>query len=155
MRFKRIHEWMPYVETKRKRLAVVLKQRREREAAPLFAEQIASTQMPIDEELALRGQAFEDYQQGRRDSCAQQWRRARARMRSFGELSSALYRLWNEAPYPGDPVYLLGMLHDFSVGRFTIDAPPWRFSRQQIDETRARIDKYCDEQKAAREAVLA
>jgi hypothetical protein len=33
-------------------------------------------------------------------------------------------QLWNDAPYPADPVYLLGMLHDKEKGRIPLDPEP-------------------------------
>ena len=51
MRFKRYGRY-PFNDTPRKRAAVLRKQRNEREALPLFADQIAGEQPSVDAEVA-------------------------------------------------------------------------------------------------------
>lgn len=52
MRFRRWPRSEPYGDTPRKRAAFLRKQRREREALPLFADQIAASQHGVEEEMA-------------------------------------------------------------------------------------------------------
>lgn len=54
MRFRRWHRPEPYGDTSRKRAAFLRKQRLERDALPLFAEEIAAGQHGVDEEMARR-----------------------------------------------------------------------------------------------------
>lgn len=125
MRFKR---WQrhPFTDTSRKRAALRRKQQREREALPLFADQIAESQPSEDEVMenrAVQWAAQELRDQNRR---AQLWLKARARINALSANERAvLRRAWDCAPYPADPVYLLDFLHSFSVGRFTLDTLPF------------------------------
>lgn len=126
MKFYKAERHGPFEDTTRKRSALARKQRLEREKLPLFAEIIAEKQLDADTIMAARAVNHERWQQSFRDDRAQQWRKARKRFFSHGEnLRPVLRRLWNTSPYPKTPVYLLGMLHDYAVGRLDIDNPPW------------------------------
>ena len=61
MRFGRWHRPEPYRDTSRKRAAFHRKQRLEREALPLFADDIAATQHGADEEMARRTIWWDEY----------------------------------------------------------------------------------------------
>jgi len=81
MRFAKWPKPTAYEETSRKRAAFATKQRREREALPLFADMIAARQHSVDEEMARRAIWRPQQQQDRRDERAAVWRRARAPLR--------------------------------------------------------------------------
>ena len=67
MRFRRWHRPEPYLDTSRKRAAFHRKQRLEREALPLFADDIAAMQHGVDEEMARRASWWDEYERDRRD----------------------------------------------------------------------------------------
>lgn len=125
------------------------KLRREREAAPLFAADIAAQQPSVDAILDANQAAFEEYQQERRNWVAMRWKQARRELRAMPR-AAELYALWNEAPYPASPEYLLDMLHRLRQGHFTIEAPPWKFTPAEIAEGRARLEAYWTKQREAR-----
>jgi hypothetical protein len=145
MRFYRTRKLGPFEDTNRKRAYLARKQRLEREAQaerrrlelealPLFSEQIATEHAAepalehpdADTVMAHRAVAWDQYQQQNRDEKAARWREARRRLSTFGDnVRPILRKLWNEAPYPGDPGYLLSFLHSYDVGRIDVDNPPW------------------------------
>ena len=125
MRFKR---WLrhPFMDTSRKRAALRRKQQREREALPLFADQIAEAQPSEDEVMEARAVQWSAQEVRDRNRRARSWIEARARIDALSLNEKAvLRRAWNCAPYPADPVYLLDFLHSFSIGRFTLDSLPF------------------------------
>lgn len=127
MRFKRWMRITPYDDTTRKRAALVRKMRMQREQLPLFADLVAAGQPDVNTEMERRAIAWVDDQQARRDHQAANWRRARAAVAALNpNLRPIVRALWNEAPYPADPVYLLTMLHSIEVGRIDPSSPPWR-----------------------------
>lgn len=130
MKFKRWMRVEPYDDTTRKRAAFHRSQRMKREKLPLFAELIAETQPDIDTEMARRAIAWVDDQQARRDHIAQLWRRARARLDAMSSNERPIAReMWQRAPYPADPVYLLDMLHGINVGRMPLDVDYFKPTR--------------------------
>lgn len=125
MRFKR---WQrhPFTDTSRKRAALRRKQQREREALPLLADQIAEAQPSEDEVIEARAVQWSAQEVRDRNRRARSWLEARARIDALSLNEKAvLRRVWNCAPYPADPVYLLDFLHSFSIGRFTLDSLPF------------------------------
>ena len=120
MRFQRYHRF-EFKDTPRKRAAFFAKQRREREAMPLFAEEIAQEQAQrpgVEEVMEQRAVSSAQHEQERRNQRASKWREARKKLESYDDNKRGLIRnLWAEAPYPADPTYLLGMLHDIEKGR--------------------------------------
>lgn len=68
MRFAKWPKPSAYVETSRKRAAFATRQRRERDALPLFADMIAATQHSVDEEMARRAVWWPDQQQRLREA---------------------------------------------------------------------------------------
>lgn len=127
MRFKRWMRVQPYDDTTRKRAAFHRTMRMRREKLPLFADMVAETQPDVDTEMARRAIAWVDDQQSRRDHHARNWRRARAAVAALNpNLRPIVRALWNDAPYPADPVYLLTLLHSIDVGRVDPSDPPWR-----------------------------
>ena len=126
MRFVKAARIGPFEDTSRKRAALARKQRLEREKLPLFAEQIAEQQPDADTVMAARTVRWQQWQVQNRSERAHRWREARARLFSHGaNIRATLRHLWRTCPYPGMPVYLLGLLHDYAVGRLDPDNPPW------------------------------
>lgn len=126
MRFTRTRSYGPFEDTRRKRLALARKQRLEREALPLFAEQIAEQQPDADTVMAQRAVQWDQYQQATRDRKAARWREARRRLFSYGDnVRPLLRRLWAECPYPGTPEYCLDFFHGYDTGRIDPENPPW------------------------------
>lgn len=100
MRFAKWPKPTAYVETSRKRAAFLTKQRREREALPLFADMVAATQHSVDEEMADRAMWWPRQQQRLRDERAKVWRRARADLFAFPEpRRRSIRRAWRDCPY--------------------------------------------------------
>lgn len=122
MRFKRYIR-TDYEITDRKRLAAARKQERERDALPLFAQEIAAEQPAIDDVMARRVETWARTQKDQRARRAAQWRRARRRLDAYPAATRALLlRTWNQHRWmPGDPAYLLDMLHSFDTGSLTLD----------------------------------
>lgn len=116
----------PFTDTPRKRAALRRRQRLEREALPLFAEQIAVEQPEEDDVMRMRALRWAVSEQRTRDARAGRWREARRRLAAMEVAERRVLTLaWNRAPYPADPVYLLDFLHGYRVGRFTLDALPF------------------------------
>lgn len=128
MRFAKWPRPAAYVETSRKRAAFVTRQRREREALPLFADMIAAGQHSVEEEMARRARWWPEQQRRLRDERAAVWRRARTDLFAFAEpRRRAIRRAWHDCPYPADPYGFADFLHQIRVGRLDPDRPPWRF----------------------------
>ncbi len=136
MRFRRWHRPEPYRDTSRKRAAFHRKQRLEREALPLFADQIAAGQHGVEEEMARRVVWWDELERDRRRERAAWWRRGRARLFSFpDELRQTIRKVWRTCPYPADPASFADFLHQIAVGRLDPHRPPWVFHAA----TQARI----------------
>lgn len=128
MRFRRWHRPEPYRDTSRKRAAFHRKQRLEREALPLFAEQIAARQHGVDEEMARRAVWWDEAERERRRMRAATWRKARARLFALPDtLRRTVREIWRTCPYPADPAYFADLLHQIDVGRVDPHRPPWKF----------------------------
>ena len=128
MRFKRYPKHV-FEDTPRKRAALRRKQQREREALPLFAAQIASEQPDEDSVMAERAQRWDRTEDNWRKERAEKWRRGRAIIASYSHNEArALRHAWQCAPYPADPVYLLGFPHSYAGGRFTLHSLPFALS---------------------------
>lgn len=124
MRYKR---WprTHYEPTPRKSAAIARRQRREREALPLFADEIAQTQPDIATVHGQRTAAWSQHDQRDRYRRAKKWREARTALARYPTpVRTQLLRCWNlHRWFPGDPVYLLAMLHMHDTGRLDLDAP--------------------------------
>lgn len=143
MKFNRWPHSTPYEVTPRKLSAIVRKQRLERESAPLFADMIAEHQPTVAEVVEQRTDAYARWQQESRNNRAASWRKARARLAKYGDnVRPVIRQLWNDAPYPADPVYLLDFLHGIEVGRIDINRPPWHLTPEEIAAGRASIERY-------------
>ncbi len=117
MRFKRTDRH-PFTDTPRKRAALARKQRRERDALPLFAGEIANEQRGTDEIMADRAKAWANDEARMRQREAQTWRKARARLASYTDRErAALLAYWQRCGWPATGTYLLSMLHMYDNGR--------------------------------------
>lgn len=129
MRFKRQRRF-PFKDTSRKRAALRRKQQKDREALPLFAEQIAENQPSEDDEMRHRGQHWDKREASDRAARAAKWRDARQQIEAMSPKERRVLRhAWNCAPYPADPVYLLDFLHSYRIGRFALDSLPFQLTR--------------------------
>ena len=109
--------------TDRKRAAAARLQRRQRDKLPLLAPLVAETQPSIDEVMATRVAHWTEWEQRDRDRQAAKWRQARAVLdRHEPATRRALLDYWNGHRWlPGDPVYLLDLLHGFGKGRYLVE----------------------------------
>jgi hypothetical protein len=141
MRFKRWPRVETYNETPRKRAAIVVSQRRQRDKLPLLADLIAAEQPTIDAVIEGRQQSWPRWQQQTRDQRAAKWREARRELASYPLISRhAIRRLWNKAPYPADPNYLADFLLQIKRGKVDpFCRPPWSPSDDEIAEGRRRL----------------
>lgn len=141
MRFKRWPRVEAYMETARTRAAVALSQRRQREKLPLLADLIAAEQPSIDAVIGERHRNWPKWQQQKRDQRAELWREARRRLTAYPLITRhAIRRLWDVAPYPGDPSYLSDFLLQIERGRVDpFCRAPWRPSVEEIAEGRRRL----------------
>ena len=130
MRFKRYIDF-PFEDTRRKRLALARRQRLDREKIPLFADLVAAGQKDADMLMRERAEAWERQTASQRAQRAADWRRARARLRSYGDnLRPARLAYWQGCKWPADPSYLLSMMHMFDDGRLDISYIPRPFGDQ-------------------------
>ena len=128
MRHRRWPRPTPFEDTSRKRAAFIRKQRLEREALPLFANQIAAEQHGVDDEMILRAICWDKAERRRRSERAVSWRKVRSRFFALpGALRWTVGSLWRTCPYPADPSYLADLLHQVAVGRIDPHRPPWIF----------------------------
>lgn len=125
MRFRRWPRPTPFEDTTRKRTALLRKQRLEREALPLFSDQIAGQQPDIDDVMQGRAIDWMDAQRARRRERAARWRDVRRRVFILdGDLRRIVHNLWRSCPYAADPSYLADLLHQIAIGRLDPDRPP-------------------------------
>ena len=111
-----------YTVTDRKRAAALRWQQRQRDALPLFGELIAEQQPSIDQIMSERVERWEDSERIRRERRARQWRAGRRLVAAYpAEARRALLDYWNNHRWlPGDPSYLLDMIHGFKTGRLIL-----------------------------------
>ena len=129
MRFKRTPTFA-FTDTPRKRAALRRKQQRERDALPLFADQIAEEQPTEDEEMARRAVVSDQQETRWRSDRAAEWRKARRMIDSLpAEEGRAIRRVWDCAPYPADPSRLLDVLLSYSLGKLDLKRPPFPLSK--------------------------
>lgn len=117
MRFKKIIR-SPYEDTRRKRLAALRSQQRERDRFPLLAGHIRDQQPGLDKIMAQRAEQWEQIETASRKSRAEAWRKARRLFYTFDEKNRQLIRsYWNSHRwYPGDPSYFSYVLKCFQKG---------------------------------------
>lgn len=124
MRFRR-HQRSEFQETSRKRAALLRKQKKEREALPLFADQIAAEQPSVETVMGERRERWASQEVKQRQSRAIKWREGRAKLHQYPAAQRRrLLDFWNRHRwFPADPVYLLEMLNMYDGGRLDLDAP--------------------------------
>jgi hypothetical protein len=130
-----------YQETPRTRAAVALSQQRQRDRLPLLADLIAAEQPSIEAVIKERHRAWPKWQHEKRDERASKWREARRQLAAYSLITRhAIRRLWNDAPYPGNPSYLDDFLLQIECGRIDPFArATWRPSDDEIAEGRRRL----------------
>lgn len=139
MRFHRYGRY-EFKDTNRKRLAFARKQRNERAALPLFADQIAAEQIGVDEEMEQRRSGWTRRQSEERLARANAWRRARARLAAYPNPErQTLSAFWQRCPYPADPSYLLTMLHSYDQGRLNMNPVNPKMTEENRMTVRATI----------------
>lgn len=142
MRFKPSPRF-EFKDTPRKRSALRRKQRKEREALPLFADQIAEQQPSEDEVMQSRAQLSDQIERRDRTKRAADWRQARAEIDAMPEsLRKRLKTAWDCAPYPADPSRLLGFIRGVKTGQVNLNALGFPLSR--TDGTGGRINQVFD-----------
>ncbi len=121
MRFRR-RPRVPFTVTERKYAAALRSQQRQQDAVPLLSILVAEQQPSIEQLMRDRITAWDRSEQEWRDKRAQDWRRARRFLAACKPtVRSALLRYWNEHRWlPGDPSYLLDVLHGFKTGRLIL-----------------------------------
>lgn len=145
MRFRKWPKPTAYEETSRKRAAFLAKQRRERDALPLFADVIAAGQHSVDEEMARRAEWWPEQQQRMRDERAAVWRQARASLFEFPtDTRRTIRRIWRTCPYPADPYSFADLLHQIRVGKVDPDRPPWKYHARVQARTTPNPQSFAD-----------
>ena len=121
MHFQRYGKF-EFRDTALKRAALARKQKKEREAFPLFADEIAENQPSADAEMQRREELWSNSQAKDRHRRAEKWQEARAKLRSYPEQERCkLLAYWNKRIYPGAPEYLLSMMHSYDMGRLDME----------------------------------
>ena len=128
MRFRKRERYGAFQDTSRKRAAAGRAQQKQRDALPLFAEQIAEAQPSIDQVMADRAAQWEKAEAQQRAGRATAWRNARHRLAQFDEATrAAVLAYWNGHRWlPGDPSYLLDTMHSLERGRLVLDGDTLR-----------------------------
>jgi hypothetical protein len=84
---------------------------RERDKVPLFAAEVAAEQPTPEGRIAKIDAGFQDWIAETRKLKADQWRKARAILRNLpADIAFSIIARWQYGIYPGDPVFLLGMI---------------------------------------------
>jgi septation ring formation regulator EzrA len=111
MRFKRYPRWEPYEVTPRKLAAARRAVEKDKDRYPLFPELLKH--QTAEERIAAIASDREQWWQQMRDHRAKQWRRARQALRDLKSgPRAAIKRYWRTSGFPGDPDYLLSMIHE-------------------------------------------
>ena len=111
-----------YAVTERKRAAAARWQQRQRDSLPLLAPLITAAQPSVEQVMAERVARWDSTEQESRDRRAEQWRRARRLLDGHEPVPRrALLAYWNRHRWlPGDPSYVLDLLHGFATGRLVL-----------------------------------
>lgn len=132
-----------YNDTARKRAAFLRKQQKQREAYPLFSDQIAEEQISVDNEFAARKVNYDKHIVEARHNRAKDWIRARQKLRSYPEeVRKELYAYWQRCRWPADPSYLLSMMLMYDTNRLDLYPAPIKLteeSRRRVNECIARL----------------
>lgn len=142
MRFSR-YGHCEFRDTPRKRAAFARKQLAEQQAFPLFAEEIAEQQHSVDEEMAARSLNWAKREREDRQQRAVKWREGRRRLAAYPEDERRqLLAYWQRCSWPGDPTYLLSMMHMYDNQRLDLHPVPFEQTeaqRQAVRDCIARI----------------
>jgi hypothetical protein len=122
MRFKPIARY-GFEDTRRKKLAALRSEQRQRDSLPLLAEIIRETQPEIDQLMTKRAEDWASFEQTKRDQRAALWRRGRRKLATYdAETRRAILTYWNNDRWlPGDPSYFSGVMHRLDRGRLIRD----------------------------------
>jgi hypothetical protein len=122
MRFKKLIR-SQFEDTRRKRLAALRSQRRERDRFPLLAEHIGAQQPDLDSVMTKRSKQWEKTETAGRKHRADKWREVRRLLATFDpETRRAIRFYWNNHRwYPGDPSYFGYVLKSVQDGRLIRD----------------------------------
>lgn len=141
MRFNRYGRY-EFNDTHRKRLAFERKKRKERERYPLFADEIAESQTDVDTEMAQRQTNWIKHEIADRARRAIKWREARARLATYPEPERGkLLAYWQRCGWPGDPTYLLSMLHMYDNDRLELNPPVFQQTEAHRKAVAATIER--------------
>ena len=90
---------------------------------PLLAELIAAQQPTIDEIMLRRAEDWIRHEIADRARRARMWREGRLRLAGMGDnLRPLVLSYWNNHRWlPGDPLYLVDMLHSIETGKLVPD----------------------------------
>lgn len=122
MRFAPLRRPTEYEATSRKRSAVLIRQRKDREKLPLFGELIRETQADPDDVLRDRAASIMRNQIENRQRAAADWLRGRSAMRALPEPErGAFLRYWNRLKSPATGTYLLSYLNMLATGRLVME----------------------------------
>lgn len=148
MRFSRYGRY-EFIDTQRKRMAFARKQKQERESYPLFAEEIAAGQIDVETEMALRKANWSARELNDRAQRALEWRRARAKLAKYPQPDrDHLRAYWQRCGWPGDPAYLLTMLHKYANNHLNLRPPTIHETEANRQAVRA-LTKQIEERVAA------
>lgn len=96
-----------FEDTTRRRAHVVRKHKREQEALPLFADQVARLQPSVDDVMSARRQRWDKTEARMRTDHALHWRRVRAKYYALTEeVRAVVAKRWTEWRGPAKPFYL-------------------------------------------------
>lgn len=135
MRFNKMSKY-EFNDTQRKRMAYARKQKKEQERYPLFADEIAAQQIDVDTEMAQRKTRWSKQEVNDRARRSFDWRRARAKLAGYPIPERVQLRAyWQRCGWPGDPTYLLSMLHMYENHRLDMNPPTVR----ETEENRVAV----------------
>lgn len=119
MRFKRFEPYRPYAVTARKVGALVRRQARERDALPLFADQVAEEQPSIDQAMAARAERWARAFAADRLREAGNWRRGRREIAALPAAERRRFMAYWQRQWAGPLTasYLLMLLNMLRTGR--------------------------------------
>lgn len=151
MRFTK-RERHHFTDTARKRAAVLVRQRKDRDKLPLFANEIAATQKSVDEVMIARHEHWIRREIETRQAEADRWRAVRKRIAAMPDHERRLFlTYWNgHRWFPGTASYLATVLHCYEVGRLVehegklVDASTLEWERKRDEKIRAMSDQELD-----------
>ena len=120
MKFKK-QERFPFRDTGRKRSYVLIRQRKEREKLPLFADEIAESQPSVEDTMADRARRWTIAEAANRKERARQWIIVRRRLKLLPDHErQAFLRHYYRVRYPLDPGYMGATVYCFIMGRLVM-----------------------------------